>query len=74
MLQSMGLQRVRHGWVTEQQQGIACELSWQMFHVHMRRMCILLLIAEIFNIYLLGSLDKWSFKAGGPNPWATDQY
>ena len=31
--------------------GLACDLSWRMFHVHLKRMCISLLLDGMLYIY-----------------------
>ena len=32
---------------------ITCAVSWIMFHIHLKRMCILFLLDEMFHTYLL---------------------
>ena len=32
---------------------IAYDLSWRMIHVHLKRMCILMLLDRMFLIYLV---------------------
>ena len=44
--------------------GLACDLSWQMFRMHLERMCILLLLVGVF--YICSIKSTWSnvlFKA-----------
>ena len=41
--------------------GLACDLSWMMFHVHLKRMCILLLFSLVFAILITVYFDVVHF-------------
>ena len=52
MLWFMGSQRVGHDWVTELNwtdfYGLTYGVSWRMFHIHLRMMCILMSLSGVF--------------------------